>query len=144
MHLPSYSRQPSPRMHRNLIPITKEAYEAKMKEVESRKKTGADAASEQLGQAFGDLFKGMFGGMMSSSKNSIQLYIKDPEKRVVEVTFLDGQGKPLKTRESWSSGDFRTTGMDAPPPADTQLVVQLATPESVRTYPFKVENIPLP
>jgi hypothetical protein len=57
MHLPSYSRQPSPRMHRNLIPLTKEAYEAKMKEVESRKKTGADAASEQPGQAFGDLFK---------------------------------------------------------------------------------------
>jgi len=127
-----------------LIYLTKEAYEAKMKEIEAHKKTTADAAGEKLGEAFGDLFKGMFGGMMSSSKSSIQLYIKDPEKRVIGVTFLDGQGKPLKTRESWSSGDFRSTGLDATPPADTQLVVQLATPEAVKTYPFKVENIPLP
>ena len=34
--------------------------------------------------------------------------------------------------------------LDAPPPADTQLLIHLATPESIQTFPFKVENIPLP
>ena len=62
----------------------------------------------------------------------------------MDLKFVDGTGKPLKTRQSWSSADFKNTGLDAPPPADTQLVVELATPEAVKSYPFKLENIPLP
>jgi hypothetical protein len=128
-----------------LMYLTKETYEAKKKEIEAQKKAATDEGTQKLGEAFGDLFKGMFGGMMnSSSKNSIQMYIKDPDKRVVGMKFVDAQGKPLKSRESWSSGEFKNTGLDAPPPPDTQLVIQLATPESVKSFPFKVENIPLP
>lgn len=82
--------------------------------------------------------------MNSSSKNSIQMYVKDPEKRVAGLKFVDTQGKALKSRESWSSGEFRNVGLDAQPPPDTQLVLQLATPEAVKSFPFKVENIPLP
>jgi hypothetical protein len=122
--------------------LTKEAYEAKKKEIAQRAAT--DPNSQKLAEAFGGLFKGMFGGMMSDSKNSIQLYIQDPQKRVMDLKFIDGQGKPLKSRERWSSGDFNSTGLEAPPPPDTQLVIQFATPESVKSYPFTVENIPLP
>jgi hypothetical protein len=126
-----------------LMYLTKEAYEAKKKEVEAEKEKGA-ATGQKLGEAFGELFKGMFGGMMSSSKNSIQLYIEDPDERVVDLEFVDGEGKPLKTRQSWSSGNFKNIGFDAAPPPDTELKIQLATPESLKSYPFKVENIPLP
>ena len=125
-----------------VIYLTKEAYQAKKKELDQ--KAAGDPAGQKLAEAFGGLFKGMFGGMMSDSKNSIQLYIQDPQKRVMDLKFIDGQGKALKSRERWSSGDFNTTGLDAPPPPDTQLVIQLATPESVKSYPFVVENIPLP
>jgi hypothetical protein len=122
--------------------LTKEAYDAKKKEIDQ--KAATDPASQKLAEAFGGLFKGMFGGMMSDSKNSIQLYIQDPQKRLMDLKFIDGQGKPLKSRQRWSSGDFNSTGLEAPPPLDTQLVIQLATPESVKSYPFMVENIPLP
>ncbi|MGN6554988.1 MAG: hypothetical protein ACTHLW_14870, partial [Verrucomicrobiota bacterium] len=89
--------------------------------------------------------KGMFSGMMGSdSKNSVKLYIKDPDKRVVEVEFQDANGKALKRRGSWSSNEMRSQDLDAPPPADTQLMISLATPEATQTFPFKVENIPLP
>jgi hypothetical protein len=127
-----------------LMYLTKESYEAKKKEIEAQQKADAGAAGQKLGEAFGELFKGMFGGMMSDSKNSIQMYIKDPEKRVIDLKFVDGQGNPLKTGNSWSSADFKSTGLAAPPPADTQLIIRLATPESLKSYPFKVENIPLP
>jgi hypothetical protein len=33
---------------------------------------------------------------------------------------------------------------DAPPPADTQLLIHLATIGSIQLVPFKIENIPLP
>jgi len=48
------------------------------------------------------------------------------------------------TRSSWSSADFRNTGLDAPPPPDTQMIVELATPDSLKSYSFKIEDIPLP
>jgi hypothetical protein len=123
-----------------LIYLTKDAYEAKKKELEAQ----SNGTGQKIGEAFGDLFKGMLGGMISDSKNSIQLYVHDPDNRIVSLKFADGNGQPLESRESWSSNDFRSTGFDTPPPADTELIIQLATPESLKSYPFTVENIPLP
>jgi hypothetical protein len=125
-----------------LMYLTKESYEAKKKQLEAQQK---NEAGGQLGEAFGELFKGMFGGMMSSdSKNSVKLYVKDPEKRVIEVEFQDANGKPLPHGNSWSSGEMRQVEFKSPPPADTQLMVRLATPEALQTFPFKAENVPLP
>ena len=125
-----------------LMYLTKESYEAKKKQIEQQPKNNAGGA---IGEAFGDLFKGMFGGMMSSdSKNSVKLYVKDTGKRVVDVEFQDANGKPLKRRSSWSSNEMRQMEFDTPPPADTQLLIYLATPEAIRTFPFRIENIALP
>lgn len=122
-----------------LMYLTKEAYDAKKKEMESQQN-----GDQKLGAAFGELFKGMFGGMVSDSKNSIQLYIKDPDKRIIDLKFADSQGNPLKNNQSWSTDDFKSTSFETPPPPDTQLKIQLATPESLKTYSFQVENIALP
>jgi hypothetical protein len=70
--------------------------------------------------------------------------VKDPEKRIVELDFQDATGKPLKRGSSWSSGELRQIEFNAPPPADALLIIHLATPETLQTFPFKVENIPLP
>jgi len=125
--------------HIQLIYLTKEAYDAKKKEIESHQN-----GDQKLGEAFGQLFKGMFGGMVSDSKDSIQLYIGDPGKRIIDLKFVDGQGKPLKSNQSWSTDSFKSTSFESPPPPDTQLNIQLATPESLKTYSFQVENIALP
>ena len=125
-----------------LMCLTKESYEAKKKQMEDQQK---NQAGGRIGEAFGDLFKGMFGGMMSSdTKNSVKLYVKDPEKRVVELEFQDASARPLKHSSSWASGELRQIELNAPPPADAQLMVRLATPEALQTFPFTIENIPLP
>jgi hypothetical protein len=125
--------------HIQLIYLTKAAYNAKKKEIESQPN-----GNQQLGEVFGQLFKGMFGGMMSDSRNSIQLYIQDPDKRIIDLKFVDGQGNPLKSNQSWSTDNFKSTDFESPPPPDTQVNIQLATPESLKTYSFQVENIALP
>jgi hypothetical protein len=128
-----------------LMYLTKQSYEAKKKELEDQKKASGAAAGDKLGDAFGELFKGMFGGMMSSSsKSAVQMYIKDPEKRVISLEFQDAQGKPLKTQSRWSSGEFQQTEFASAPPSDAQLTVQLAVPEAVKTFPFELRDIPLP
>ena len=125
--------------HIQLMYLTKAAYEAKKKEIGSQQNSG-----QQLGEAFGQLFKGMFGGMVSDSKNSIQLYIQDPDKRILDLKFLDGQGNSLKSSQSFSTDSFRSTDFQSPPPPDTEVQIQLATPESLKAYSFQVENIALP
>jgi hypothetical protein len=127
-----------------LMYLTKETYEAKKKEIEAQAKASADADGNKLGEAFGEMFKGMFGGMMSGSKDALQMYVKDPEKRVVSLEFQDAQGKPLKTRGKWSSNDFQQTELASSPLPDTKLVVQLAVPEAVKKFSFEVRDVPLP
>jgi hypothetical protein len=125
-----------------LMYLTKESYEAKKKEIEAQEKSNT---GNPIGDAFAELFKGMFSGMMSSdSKNSVKLYVKDPQKRVVDVEFQDAAGKTLKHRGGWTTTGMRSQDFDAPPPPDTRIKISLATPEATRSYPFKVENIPLP
>ncbi len=121
-----------------LIYLTKESYDAKKKQMEQNK-------SSATGDAIAEVFSGMFGGAMSSdSKNSIILFVKDPDKRVIDLEFQDAAGKPLNRRGSWSSNEMRTQQFDAPPPPDTRLRIHLATPASIQAVPFKIENIPLP
>lgn len=123
-----------------LMYLTKETYAAKKKQLEEQKDP-----SNAVGQAFGEMFKGMFGGMMSSdSANSVMLYIKDPDNRVVDFELQDANGKPLKTHESWSMSGMHNIGLVSPAPADAQLLVHLATPEATQSFPFKLENVPLP
>jgi len=125
-----------------VIYLTKESYEAKKKQIQEQQKTDADG---KIGEAFGELFKGMFGGMMGSeSKNSVKLYVKDPEKRVVDVEFQDASGNALKTGSSWSMGEMRQIEFKSAPPPDAELRIHLATPEALQTFAFKLENIPLP
>ena len=125
-----------------IIYLTKESYDAKKKEIEAQNKSNAGGA---VGEAFGDLFKGMFTGMMSSdSQNSLKLYIKDPDKRVIDFELQDSAGKALKTRSSWAMNGMHDQGLAAPAPPDAQLLIHLATPEATKSFPFKLENIPLP
>src|SRR5215471_4044722 len=122
--------------------LTKESYEAKKKQLQEQQKSETGG---KLGEVFGDLFKGAFGGMISSdSKNSVKLYVKDPEKRVIDVEFQDAGGNALKTGNSWSMGELRHIEFKSSPPPDTQLLIHLATPDSLQTFAFKVDNVPLP
>lgn len=124
-----------------VVYLTKESYEAKKKQLQEQQKSEADA---KLGDVFGDMFKGMLGGMTADSKNSVKLYVKDPQKRVIDVEFQDAGGNALKTGSTWWMGELRQTEFKSAPPPDTQLLIHLATPEALRTFAFKVENVPLP
>jgi hypothetical protein len=80
----------------------------------------------------------------SNNENSITTYIKDPDHRLISLKFTDGGGRPLQEQSSSSSNGFRNCNLVSPPPADTQLVIELAVPAALKSYPFTVENIPLP
>lgn len=129
--------------HIDLMYLTKDSFEAKKKQIAEEEKA-ANGMMGGFAAAFGDMFSGIFGSALGDAKDSIALLIKDPEKRIVSIELQDASGKPILTRGTSSSNTLRQIGLQSPPPADARLVLQVATPESVRSFPFTVENIPLP
>lgn len=120
--------------------MTQEGLEAKRKEIERKQEAG-----EKIAEAFAQLFQGIFGGIMFEDENSLYFVIEDPDGRVVDLAFQNGQGKPIETNSRTRSGSLVAYGFsEAVPGPDAQLVIYLATPASLKIVPFKVEHIPLP
>jgi len=125
--------------------FTREGFEAKKKEFEKLQESETSDAAEKFGKALAEVFGSILGGMMGDDENSLRFVINDPDGRVLDLAFKDAKGKPIKIESSLTSGPLRSIGLEGGvPPPDTQLVIYLATPDSIKTVPFKLENIPLP
>ncbi len=127
--------------------VTKEILDAKKRELQDKAKAKAESELQQAGQEFGDAFTKLLGGMFSGmvkEGSSLNFLADDPDKRLVELEFLDAAGKPLKGNGRTSMGELRSYSFEKLPPADTQLVIYVATPDSVTVVPFTLKDIPLP
>ena len=82
--------------------------------------------------------------MISDSQKSVLMLVKDPKNKIVKLEIHDVYGKRLRSGSFTKLDDFQQIGFDIVPPDDSQLVVWLATPDSIRTCPFEFHNIPLP
>ncbi len=132
----------------SIMYMTKEIMEKKKKEEMKKAMSKADKEMEKMGKEMGDAFMNMLGtmmgGMMGADKFSLHLYVKDPNHKVVDIQFLDASGKKIKSSSRSSMGEMRQVGFDALPGPDAQLMVYLATPESIRPVKFSLDQIPLP
>jgi hypothetical protein len=125
--------------------LTKEAYEANKKQMEEQQSKAALEAGGVFAENFVGIMRGMFGEMGSgNAKNALIFLIQDPEKRIMEIELRDAEGHALTSRMRMSSGPLRKLSFDVPPPANAQLLVYLSTPESSKSYPFRLEQIALP
>jgi hypothetical protein len=89
---------------------------------------------------------GLFGVKRTGGQGCIQMDVEGPYEQIVTMNFLDGKGLLLPgsgNSMSYSYG-WLTIGLACEPPPDTQMVLELRVPEALRTFPFTVENIPLP
>lgn len=118
-----------------LIYVTKETEESALKRLEK----GSGGRPTPRRRPFLGSMEGMGFG-----ENAVGFVFNDPDRRLVDLAILDASGVTIETR-----GDMRGPGQfmynfEKELPRDAQLVVYLATPESIKTVPFKLENIPLP
>lgn len=133
-----------PVLKRLKIQITyfnKETIEAAKQKNKAAASAG-DKIGEGLAQAFGSMFSGF--GTSTGEKGAVDLQITDPDKHFVKAEIQDANGKPLESQGQMSSGAFHHYILKTAPPAGTQLVLYVATPEASLNVPFKLENIPLP
>lgn len=127
-----------------IIYLTKEIYEQKKEEFEQSKQGEMDQLGEALGDAFTELFKGLFNPSLTEDKNALNFLVKDDEKKIVDIQFVDSQGNEIKKWGSSRMGNLHTYSFQEAPPVGAQLVVYVATPKSLKKVPFNLTNIPLP
>ena len=128
--------------------ITPEILEQKKAQEKKKARAQMDKEMEKLGEEMGQamlqMFEGMFGGMMGDDKNSIRLWVKDPNKRVVDIQFVDARGEVLNSSSRSNMGELRQVGFKQLPPPTTRLRVLLATDQAVHPVKFSLNEIPLP
>jgi hypothetical protein len=93
---------------------------------------------------------GDFGSMfnMGGGPNDINVQIKDPSQKLVDIEFQDASGEKIKTN-GWSAmGEpkqmSKTFIFSSKLPDNAVLVIYLSTPKSMITVPFTLTNVPLP
>jgi hypothetical protein len=74
----------------------------------------------------------------------LQFTIDDPEHRMVDMVFMDAYGRQIWGGMSSISPTARTYQFQNEIPSTLRLYVYLATPDAIKTVPFKIENIELP
>jgi hypothetical protein len=77
---------------------------------------------------------------------TVGIFLRDPKRLVVDFELQKNDGKPIRMN-SYSTGSNewgRAMFAASPPPVDAQLVVRIATPGAIKSYPFKLEDVPLP
>ena len=60
------------------------------------------------------------------------------------MTFLDAYGRQIAASVTSISPESRTYLVQNELPSNLRLYIYLATPDSIKTVPFKLENIELP
>jgi hypothetical protein len=85
--------------------------------------------------------------MTEMSENGIALQLTDPQKRIINVEFIDDSGKTISSQGRATMGDDPRTmifDFEQKLPENAKLKVYLLTTGSVVKAPFKVTNVPLP
>lgn len=123
-----------------LMYVTPESYEAKRPEAGADAKDPASPWSDE----FANSLKSQVRQASLTRRAGAYFFLHDPRHEVVDLDLQTPDGKSLGPRVGSGIGDLRAFSLGQPPPANAQLVVHLATPHALTTYPFKLENIALP
>lgn len=109
---------------------------------EAKKKEYAEIGYE--GEALADMVKSLMEGVLGVEESDLLVKIKDPNKRIQDINYIDGAGevKMVSMREDEGFVILSTWG--GKPEADWKLKVNMKTPKSLARYQFALSDVPLP
>ena len=99
-------------------------------------------AERKMAEGLMSLFDGF--SVLSSDPNNISFYIEGDRKKLVDLYFLDVDGKRVNTN-GWSSfNQILEYNFSEPVDPKWILIVNIETPKSVKKIPFKLLKSFLP
>lgn len=115
----------------------------KKKRSEEKKKEYAEMGfeGEDLANMLAQFLEGMF---MGSSENDLMVRIKDPNKRIQDISYIDGAGEVQMVSVIDDEGMTKLSTWAGKPQPDWKLRVSMRTPKNLVRYPLALNNVPLP
>jgi hypothetical protein len=74
----------------------------------------------------------------------LQFSIDDPDRRIVDLSFMDAYCRQAWGGMNYMNGNIRTYQFQNEAPSTLRLYIYLAAPEAIKTVPFQIQNIELP
>jgi hypothetical protein len=74
----------------------------------------------------------------------LRFIINDPDHRLADMTFLDAYGRQIAASIMSISPESRTYLVQSELPSNLRVYIYLATPDAIKTVPFRIETINLP
>jgi hypothetical protein len=118
-------------------------------EAERRKKADAKKKEyEEMGFSGEDLanaLKSFVESLMGfNSENDVYVRIKDPNKRIQEISYVDAAGEVKLVSRSEEDGMTTLSTWAGKPQPDWKMRVSMKTPKNVMRYAFALSDVPLP
>lgn len=112
------------------------------KRADARKKEYAEMGYE--GEELESVVQNAIEGLLEVGDGDVLVRIKDPQKRIQEISYVDAAGdvKMVSTRDD-EGVVFLSTWSGAPQP-DWTMRVSMRTPKNLVRYAFSLENVALP
>jgi hypothetical protein len=114
----------------------------KKKMGDAKRKEYAEAGYE--GESLDEVVKSYLESLLSLQEGDVLLRVKDPNKRIQEIVYVDGAGevKRASMRDEEGFTLLSTWGEAVQP--DWKLRVSLRTPKNLVRYAFALKDVPLP
>ena len=115
----------------------------KKKRSEAKKKEYAEMGFEA--EALADMLKSFLEGLfMGASENDLMVRIKDPNKRIQEIVYIDAAGEVQQVSMYDDEGMTKLSTWAGKPQSDWKMRISMRTPKNLVRYPFALNNVPLP
>lgn len=115
----------------------------KKKRADEKKKEYAEMGFE--GEDLANMLKQFLEGMfMGASENDVMVRIKDPNKRIQDISYIDGAGEVQMVSVIDDEGMTKLSTWAGKPQPDWKLRVSMRTPKNLVRYPLALNNVPLP
>ncbi len=113
----------------------------KQKRMDAKKKEYLDAGYEAEG--VNSMVESEFESF-ASDENELLAIVKDPNQRIQDVAYIDGNGELQMASMRIEDGIARVSTWSGKPQANWKLRVTMQTPKNLVKYPFSITNVALP
>ena len=119
-------------------------------QIDAMKKKSADAKRKEYveygyeGEGLEEAVKNWTDSLFQISEGDVLISVKDPQKRIQDVSFVDAHGETQRVMMDDEEGLTKLSTWGGAIQKDWTMRVQMRTPKNVVKYTFALENIPLP
>lgn len=114
-----------------------------------RKKAGDAKRKEYVadgyeGESLEQMVSSFVESFLSVDESDVVMRVKDPQKRIQEMAYVDGQGQLRRASVRDEEGYTLMSIWNEPPQPDWKLRVSMITPKNMVKHAFVLKDVPLP